>query len=246
MRNKNSLKILSALSIAVFALTGCDQLNEAVTEVAVEEAGKAVNEWLNPSEETRDPDEQIVLVNTSDAGKTLDNLSVKGKAPKTGYARSKFGPAWKDIDKNGCDQRNDTLNTDLIDITYKKGTNECVVMTGTFHDPYTGKTIHHVRGKSKIDIDHVVALGQAWVAGAQYLPEEERISIANDPLNLMASDASANRQKGDKEASAWLPPNKAFRCEYISRQIMVKDKYNLSVTKAEKNTMITVLNKCDS
>ena len=79
----------------------------------------------------------------------------------------------------------------------------------------------------KVDIDHVVALGQAWASGAQQLTEQERTWLANDPMNLMASDASANRQKGDKEASAWLPPNKSFRCEYVSRQIMVKSKYKL-------------------
>ena len=126
------------------------------------------------------------------------------------------------------------LARDLTNVIFKQGTRACVVLSGTFKDPYTGETIEHVRGGGKVDIDHVVALGQAWASGAQQLTEQERTWLANDPMNLMASDASANRQKGDKEASAWLPPNKSFRCEYVSRQIMVKSKYKLSVTKAEK------------
>lgn len=243
MRKKNALKVISALSAVALALTGCDQINQVATDIAAEQAGQAFSEWLTPSEESK---ESISLVNTSEAGKKLEDLPVKGKAPKTGYERSKFGQSWKDVDRNGCDQRNDILKRDLTDVRYKPNTRDCVVLTGTFHDPYTGDTIIHERGHSKIDIDHIVALGQAWVSGAQQLSEEDRTELANDPLNLMASDASANRQKGDKEASAWLPQNKSFRCEYVSRQIMVKDKYKLSVTKAEKNTMITVLNKCDS
>lgn len=246
MRKTKTLKVLSALSIAVVALTGCEQINEVATDMAMEKAGEALNEWLVPTEEPTTQESQVVLVNTSDAAKALETLPVKGKAPKTGYDRDKFGQAWKDIDRNGCDQRNDTLKISMSDVTFKPKTHDCVVMTGTFHDPYTGETIEHVRGNSKIDIDHLVALGQAWVSGAQQLSEEERTQLANDPLNLMASSASANRQKGDKEASAWLPPNKSFRCEYISRQIMVKDKYGLSVTKPEKATMITVLNGCES
>ena len=243
MRKTKTLKVLSALSFAVITLTGCDQINQAATDIAVEQAGEAVSEWLNPSEAA---EKSVTLVSASEVGEQLEKLPVKGKAPKTGYAREKFGTAWKDTDKNGCDQRNDILNRDLTDVRYKENTRDCVVMTGTFHDPYTGETIKHVRGNSKIDIDHTVALGQAWVAGARQLSEEDRTQLANDPLNLMASSASANRQKGDKEASAWLPPNKAFRCEYVGRQIMVKTKYNLAITRAEKNTMITVLNKCTS
>ncbi|NKX52030.1 HNH endonuclease, partial [Arthrobacter deserti] len=132
-------------------------------------------------------------------------LPVKGKAAKTGYSRDKFGPSWKDTDRNGCDTRNDILKRDLTRDRFKAGTRSCVIASGTLKDPYTGRTISHVRGGNKVDIDHVVALGQAWVAGAQKLSAAQRAAFANDPLNLLAVEASANRAKGDREASAWLP-----------------------------------------
>ncbi|MGP9816866.1 HNH endonuclease family protein [Glutamicibacter sp. 363] len=232
---------LSALALSATLLTGCDQINQIATDIATEEAGKAVEEWLSPSAPEESPAE---LFNTNEIGSQIEALTVKGKAPMTNYKREEFGQTWEDVDRNGCDQRNDVLARDLTNVIFKQGTRDCVVLSGTFKDPYTGETIEHVRGGGKVDIDHVVALGQAWASGAQQLTEQERTWLANDPMNLMASDASANRQKGDKEASAWLPPNKSFRCEYVSRQIMVKSKYKLSVTKAEKNAMIVVLNSC--
>lgn len=178
------------------------------------------------------------------ASSVLSTLPVKGKAAKTGYSRAKFGNGWKDPDRNGCDARNDILKRDLTKDRFKPGTRNCVVVSGTLKDPYTGKTIKHVRGGNKVDIDHVVALGQAWVSGAQKLSTAQRTAFANDPLNLRAVDASANRAKGDREASAWLPKNKAFRCTYVATQIAVKKKYALSVTSAEKAAMKRVLATC--
>ncbi len=183
---------------------------------------------------------------TTSASSVLNTLPVKGKAAKTGYARAKFGNGWKDPDRNGCDARNDILKRDLTKDRFKPGTRNCVIASGTLKDPYTGKTIRHVRGGNKVDIDHVVALGQAWVSGAQKLSIAQRTAFANDPLNLRAVDASANRAKGDREASAWLPKNKAFRCSYVATQIAVKKKYALSVTSAEKAAMKRVLASCPS
>ncbi|MFD1212580.1 HNH endonuclease family protein [Arthrobacter sp. GCM10027362] len=174
----------------------------------------------------------------------LNTLPVKGKAAKSGYSRAKFGQGWKDPDRNGCDSRNDILRRDLTKDRFKAGTGGCVLASGTLKDPYTGRTISHVRGGNKVDIDHVVALGQAWVSGAQKLSAAQRTAFANDPLNLLAVDASANRAKGDREASAWLPKNKAFRCTYVATQIAVKKKYALSVTSAEKSAMKRVLTSC--
>lgn len=178
------------------------------------------------------------------AADALEKLLVKGKAAKTGYSRAQFGPAWKDIDKNGCDQRNDILKRDLTKATFKPGQKQCVVLTGILADPFTGKDIQHERGNNAIDIDHIVALGQAWVSGAQQLTPQKREQLANDPLNLAAVSASENRSKGDREASAWIPKNKSARCSYVSAQIQVKTKYELSVTKAEKKAMQDVLAKC--
>ena len=177
----------------------------------------------------------------------LDTLPVKGRAPKTGYDRDQFGPSWADVDRNGCDTRNDILARDLTAVVYKDGTKECVVASGTFADPYTGTVISFVRGNqtsTAVQIDHIVALSDAWQKGAQQLSAEERRQLANDPLNLMAADGPANGAKSDSDAATWLPANKAFRCEYVARQVAVKARYELWVTQAEHNAIVGVLESC--
>jgi hypothetical protein len=178
-----------------------------------------------------------------DALTALNNLEVKGRAAKTGYARSQF-PHWSDPDRNGCDARNDTLKRDLTNITYKAGTRECKVIAGQLIDPFSGKLITFSASGNSIDIDHVVALSNAWQTGAVYFDKSKRTLLANDPLNLLAVDAKLNRKKGDGDAATWLPPNKAFRCEYVARQVAVKAKYGLWVTKAEKEMMEKILSTC--
>ena len=176
---------------------------------------------------------------------TLDTLEVKGRAPKTGYARDEFGPAWKDVDGNGCRTRDDILARDLTDVTYKDGT--CQVLTGILDDPYTGQTINFVRGQdtsNAVAIDHVVALSDAWQKGAQQLSSERREQLANDPANLLAVDGPANSQKSDGDAATWLPANKAYRCTYVSKQVEVKSIYGLWVTQAEKDAINRVLDTC--
>ena len=178
-----------------------------------------------------------------DALAALNNLEVKGRAPKTGYARSQF-PHWSDPDRNGCDARNDTLKRDLTNITYKVGTRDCKVIAGQLLDPFSGKVITFSTTKVVIDIDHVVALSNAWQTGAAYFDKNKRSQIANDPLNLLAVDSKLNRQKGDGDAATWLPPYKAFRCEYVARQVAVKAKYGLWVTKPEKVAIDKILSTC--
>ncbi len=148
---------------------------------------------------------------------------------------------------NGCDTRNDILRRDLVDLTYKFSTRDCVVATGTLHDPYTGTTIAFVRGQdtsTAVQIDHVVALSDAWQKGAQQLSPEQRRDLANDPRNLRAVDGPTNSKKSDSDAASWLPPNKSYRCTYVSRQIDVKALYRLWVTQAEKDAMTQVLHTC--
>ena len=178
-----------------------------------------------------------------DALAALNNLEVKGRAPKTGYARSQF-PHWSDPDRNGCDARNDTLKRDLTNITYKVGTRDCKVIAGQLLDPFSGKVITFSTTKVVIDIDHVVALSNAWQIGAAYFDKNKRTQIANDPLNLLAVDSKLNRQKGDGDAATWLPPSKEFRCEYVARQVAVKVKYGLWVTKSEKAAIGKILSTC--
>jgi len=178
-----------------------------------------------------------------DALAVLNSLEVKGRAAKTGYTRSQF-PHWSDPDRNGCDARNDTLKRDLTQISFKTGTRDCKVLTGQLLDPFSGKVITFSATKAVIDVDHVVALSNAWQTGAAYFDKNKRSQIANDPLNLLAVDAKLNRKKGDGDAATWLPPNKTFRCEYVGLQISVKAKYALWVTAAEKTAMEKVLQAC--
>jgi hypothetical protein len=175
----------------------------------------------------------------------LATLPVKGRAPKTGYDREQFGQAWADVDRNGCDTRNDVLARDLTQETFKPGTGDCVVLTGTLADPYTGTTITFQKGDgSSVDIDHVVALSDAWQTGAFGWDEARRTALANDPLNLLAVDYSANRQKGDGDAATWLPGNRGYRCAYVARQVAVKSAYGLWVTPAEHDAIAGVLASC--
>ncbi|WP_246063865.1 HNH endonuclease family protein [Nonomuraea longispora] len=186
-------------------------------------------------------------VSVSEARAKLDGLDVKGRAPKTGFDRDEFGPAWSDVDRNGCDTRNDILKRDLEGETFKPGTHDCVVLTGTLKDPFSGKTIEFKRGQdtsSEVQIDHLVPLSDAWQKGAQQWSKTTRKEFANDPLNLLAVDGPLNGQKSDSDAATWLPPRKAYRCAYISRQIDVKAKYDVWVTKAEKQAMETILDGC--
>jgi hypothetical protein len=172
----------------------------------------------------------------------LNQLAVKGRAPKTEYSRSQFGDGWSQID--GCDTRNMILKRDLQNVTIDP---TCRILNGTLQDPYTGKVIQFVRGNQTsqlVQIDHIVSLSNAWQTGAQQLTRIQREAFANDPLNLLAVDGKTNQNKSDGDAATWLPPNKQFRCTYISRQITIKKQYVLWVTEAEKTAMVQVIEKC--
>ena len=174
----------------------------------------------------------------------LAQLPVKGRAAMTGYSRELFGDPWTDTDGNGCDTRDDVLARDLVHVHHESGS-PCMVASGVLLDPYTATTIPFTRGDGdQVDIDHVVALGNAWVTGAFRWTAGRRLQLANDPANLLAVDASANRQKGDGDAATWLPRNKSYRCTYVARQIGVKAAYGLWVTPPERDAMQRVLSRC--
>lgn len=196
--------------------------------------------FVFPAEEEYVPQDGTVL-------EQLDTLEMKGRAPQTGYSRDEFGNGWLDPDGNGCDGRNDTLNRDLDNVTHHD--DGCTVLSGVLHDPFTSQSIDFTRGPEtsvEVQIDHVVALSDAWQKGAQQLSEEHRARLANDPLNLLAVDGPANQQKSDGDAATWLPPNKAFRCEFVAIQTAVKAKYELWITEAEYNAIHDILSECPS
>lgn len=198
--------------IAIVLLAGCQQEPVAVTPVAVEPAAASV-----------------------------EGLVVKGRGPKTGYSRAAFGPAWADVDRNGCDTRNDILRRDLTDVTLR---NRCVVLAGRLQEPYSGRAVLFTKARAgDVQIDHVVALSDAWQKGAAQWTFARRLAFANDPLNLLAVDGRLNQQKGAGDTATWLPPY--GRCRYVSRQVAVKKKWALTVTAAEHAAMVRVLTACE-
>lgn len=173
----------------------------------------------------------------------IGKLAVKNAADGRSYDRSKFGEGWAQV--QGCDVRNLILRQSLKNVRlYEDG---CLVLSGVLEeDPYTGKRIEFTRGQDTSDdiqIDHIVALSNSWVTGAQQMTGTERIQFANDPLNLLAVDGPANQEKSNSDASEWLP-RKEFRCRYIARQIAVKLKYDLWITQPEQSAMNRTLNSC--
>ena len=178
---------------------------------------------------------------------TIEAQITKGRAAKTGYTRAQFGQTWADVDRNGCDTRNDILKRDLTGEIFKEKTRQCVVLSGTLIDPFSGESINFVRGNitsMEVQIDHVVALSNAWQTGAFKLTLKERTAFANDPMNLLAVKGRLNSQKSDGDAATWLPPLKSYRCDYVLRQIAVKIKYKLWFTAPEKEAMVRILNTC--
>jgi hypothetical protein len=236
-RSERRLQIVVAVLLAVAALTSCQ--NEQVMSPP----------GTSPS---APPSQAGTTAADSTTLSQLNTLDVKGRAPKTGYSRDQFGQTWTDdVDvaqgHNGCDTRNDILRRDLTAVTSRPGTRDCIILTGVLDDAYTGRRIDFVRGEKTspaVQIDHVVALSDAWQKGAQQLTPEQRTDFANDPANLQATDGPTNQQKGAGDAATWLPPNKAYRCTYVSRQVEVKAHYGLWVTAAEKDAMARVLASC--
>lgn len=188
------------------------------------------------------PANEVLAASPKSASAGLELIPVKGKAPKTGYERSAFSDGWGQL--NGCDLRNVILTRDLKERTYR---DSCKVDTGILNDPYTGKKIKFKYGVGTsiaVQIDHVVALSDAWQKGAQKIGAAKRYALYNDPLNLLAVDGPTNSSKSDSDASAWLPPNRSYRCAYVARQIAVKLKYKIWVIQAEKSAMQRVLQTC--
>ena len=240
-----ALLVLAFLSLAVVGCAADEQTSApAVDDTATNAAPSpqpaptlAGRPAAKPATEADEP--------IGTAAAQLAALTVAGRAPMTGYDRDRFGQAWLDADRNGCDTRNDILRRDLRPFTLAAGTHGCVVLSGVLADPYTNTRIDFVRGESySVDIDHVVALGNAWASGAWRFDIRTRAAMANDPLNLLAVDAGENRSKSDSNAASWLPPNRTYRCAYVARQVAVKAKYHLAVTDSEKAQIARQLTAC--
>lgn len=246
-KSKYRTRRITAVSAALAAILGLILANPSSYEPAISDSANSTfpdseqgsagfsSEFSSISDENPD----ILLAST-----VLEKLDIKGRAPKTGYSREEFYKTWPSVD--GCNLRQRILKRELGDSAVLD-TDKCTVISGEFDEPYTGfhLVFYEKSDLSKgLQIDHVVALSDAWQKGAQYLPKETRYEIATDPLNLLAVDSSANQSKSDGDAATWLPPNKAFRCQYVARQVSVKYKYSLWVTQAEHDTIARILETC--
>ena len=184
------------------------------------------------------------------ARRQLAALEVRGWDRTSDFRRSQFGQAWSDdvnveFGRNGCNTRDDILRRDLNNLVVRPFT--CFAQSGTLVDPYTGTTITFVRGpetSNSVEIDHVVALADAWYKGARAWDPQRRLDFANDPRNLLAVSPKANFDKAFRDAAAWLPPNEAFRCDFVARQIDVKTAYGLWLSAKEKRALADVLSRC--
>lgn len=243
MTRRRTVGAAASAVLALATLTACSASTPARPGAAISPAGPSTG-GSGSAVASQGASRPVVLAAVLGE---LSRLRVAGRGPMTGYSRAKFGPAWQDTDRNGCDTRNDILRRDLVAVRLRPGSHGCVVLGGTLRDPYSGRSILFQRGQGTselVQIDHVVALGDAWQSGAAQWPSAKRLAFANDPLDLLAVDGALNQQKGDANAASWLPPDKSFRCAYVARQVSVKAAYQLSVTAAEKAAMRRVLAGC--
>jgi len=185
-----------------------------------------------------------------EARRQLDALPVRGWDRTSDFQRQRFGQAWSDdvnveFGRNGCNTRDDILRRDLKNLVVRPFT--CFAQSGTLTDPYTGAAIDFVRGpqtSNSVEIDHMVALADAWYKGARAWDPQRRLDFANDPRNLLAVSPKANFDKAFRDAAAWLPPNQTFRCDFVARQVEVKTAYGLWLSAKEKKAMTDVLARC--
>ncbi|WP_245548378.1 HNH endonuclease family protein [Gordonia araii] len=193
--------------------------------------------------------ETSTYIDTAALAKML-KLPVRHRVSMQGYSRAAYGPLWDDnvnveFGHNGCNTRDDILRRDLTNIVMRPG--NCFVSSGTLFDQYTARTMRFLRGPTtsgEVEIDHLVSLANAWTTGARFLDDDTRRNLANDPRNLQAVSRAVNQDKGPMDAAVFLPPNRAYRCVYVNRQIDVKLAYRLWITQKEASAMRSVLMTC--
>jgi len=170
---------------------------------------------------------------------TLDQLVVTPETPDAGYLRTLFGNGWSDPDRNGCDTRADVLIATSQQSTTRSAS--CTVQAGWWVSGYDG---YSTPDPSELDIDHVVALGEAWRSGANTWTSERRAAYYQDTSNLLAVTAATNRSKGDRDPASWQPPNRAYWCTFTAIYISTKAKWQLAVDPAEHAALLNMRTGC--
>ncbi|WP_149828695.1 HNH endonuclease family protein [Streptomyces tailanensis] len=235
------------LAAVVLLVSGCERLGEDDSSTGsgpTASDGRAVSPLKNPDGTKPGLAPLTTDADKAAARKLIEELSTKGRGPKTGYDRDEFGYAWMDtadgvpLARNGCDTRNDLIRRDGQNLRFRAGS-DCVVIAMTLDDPYTGTIIEWRKQKAtEVQIDHVVPLSYSWQMGSSRWPEAKRKQLANDVLNLIPVQGRANSAKGDSGPASWLPPSKPIRCAYAVRFAQVAIKYEMPVTAADKQMML--------
>ena len=270
MSTRRTVSVLAALAVASGALGTCSYqqaLREASDHLPEpDRIGTMAGELAARAEQATGVLEDTTAAIDSATG-ALDNLLTPRPAPApegefaqlaaalpirtadapASYERELFGQRWADTDRNGCDQRNDTLAAAMDPVTYRPGTRDCVVESGTFHDAYTGQAREFIKTQDGggVDIDHRVAQAEAWDAGAWAWTTEQREAFANDLDNLTATDAEINRTKSDQDIAAWLPPDPGATCAFTTAVITTYHRYDLSPTPTARERMVQLATECD-
>ncbi|GAA3058417.1 HNH endonuclease family protein [Streptomyces roseofulvus] len=177
-------------------------------------------------------------VSAATARTYLAALTVKAEGSLTGYSRDLF-PHW--ITQSGtCNTRETVLKRDGSNVVTDSS---CASVSGSWYSPYDGATWTVA---SDLDIDHVVALAEAWRSGANSWTTSQRQAFANDLTRpqLIAVTDNVNQAKSDLDPAEWLPPRTAYHCTYARAWVHTKYHYNLSVDAAEKSALQSVLNGC--
>lgn len=251
-KKKSPLALVAVVLVLVAGALGIIDLEGLTGNAPTEQA----QEQPSTAPEGEVPNEAYFKLTAEQASVAKQQLAALPVKPhyEGEYKREYFGPSWTDnavgvaFAGNGCRTIEDIRVRDMMNVQMK---NKCDVQSGTLWNPYGSKQhpqddwIKFERGPgSKVDIDHVVALGNAWKTGAYQLSDEQRTAIANDPINLVAVSASENRSKGDRDVANWVPANREIHCGYAASQVQVKSKYGLWVTPAEQDVLAKMLDTC--
>jgi hypothetical protein len=173
---------------------------------------------------------------------TVDDLRVAPEGRRDGFDRDLF-PHWVDADGDGCDTRDEVLLAESRTAPHVDPT-RCLVVRGDWLSTYDG---YSTPDPTELEVDHVVALAEAWDSGASAWDEDRRTAFANDLGEggaLQAVTAAMNQSKGDKDPAEWQPPNRDAWCGYAASWVRVKVRWDLTADEAEVRALRNMLDGC--
>lgn len=210
-------------------------------ELGVEDPGAGAPDAPAPApHDYRNADDQAAV---GQALALLDRVRVAPERPR-GYDRETW-PHWLDGDGDCQDARQEVVMAESLE-RVRLSANGCRVKRGLWRDAYTGET---TRNPTRLDVDHMVPLAEAFRSGGRDWSTERRAAFANDledSRTLIAVSASVNRAKGDQGPEEWLPPLAACRCRYVADWVAVKVRWSLSMDERERVTAGNLLRECAS